>query len=253
MRVFKNAGCPLVHVLVCVPWNPMCADFNRQSGCPQHSSNLSLSLFESLTNTLTDRHEYTVLVGHQLQQKVYKHGFSPPITLERMGTYLWSRMTKTAADGWTQTMQNTPSESFVSPAVFVTRMMWKRTHELIFVFAGGHLLSQDFLPLMKPEICRGSWPSVATAISSWPRDNQNSSRLFKSVSTSAKSGSCGHRWKQFALSNIWVWKWVKIQQDAFVDKFPFQYMDWNCQNRLKHLPDSVLAEYKIKSGDTAST
>lgn len=53
-----------------------------------------------------------------------------------------------------------------------------------------HLLSHDFLLVMKPEIRRGSRPSVATAISSWPRESQKSSRLFKSVSTSAKSGSC---------------------------------------------------------------
>lgn len=57
---------------------------------------------------------------------------------------------------------------------------------------GVNLLSHDFLPVMKPDICRGSCPSVATAISSWPRDSQKSSRLFRSISTSAKSGSCTH-------------------------------------------------------------
>lgn len=56
--------------------------------------------------------------------------------------------------------------------------------------SGLNLLSHDFLPVMKPDICRGSCPSVATAISSWPRDSQKSSRLFSSIRTSAKSGSC---------------------------------------------------------------
>jgi len=56
--------------------------------------------------------------------------------------------------------------------------------------SGLNLLSHDFLPVMKPDIFRGSCPSVATAISSWPRDSQKSSRLFRSIRTSAKSGSC---------------------------------------------------------------
>lgn len=33
-------------------------------------------------------------------------------------------------------------------------------------FRVSHLLSHDFLPVMKPEILWGSWPSVSTAISS---------------------------------------------------------------------------------------
>lgn len=33
-------------------------------------------------------------------------------------------------------------------------------------FQLSHLLSHDFLPVMKPEILRGSGPSVSTAISS---------------------------------------------------------------------------------------
>lgn len=34
------------------------------------------------------------------------------------------------------------------------------------MFLLSHLLSHDFLPVMKPEILWGSWPSVSTAISS---------------------------------------------------------------------------------------
>lgn len=53
-----------------------------------------------------------------------------------------------------------------------------------------HLLSHDLLPEMYPEIWRGFGPSVSTEICSCPRDNQKSSRLFRSASTSARSESC---------------------------------------------------------------
>ncbi len=67
-----------------------------------------------------------------------------------------------------------------------------------------HLLSHDLLPEMYPEIWRGFWPSVSTEICSCPRDNQKSSRLFRSASTSAKSESCRHASENMCSSSYSV-------------------------------------------------
>lgn len=219
----------------------MCACFNgfRRSGCPQHSLNLRLSFFVSVTNTHTDRRAYTVLVAHQVQQKVHKHGFSPAIRLERMAAE--KKRTSIYRGEWQKqpqmdqhkpaTKRNTFSAASVcaASAVFhlagcdVKRDVKKRRFHLACANVldyRGHLLSQDFLPVMKPEIWRGSWPSVATAISSWPRDNQNSSRLFRSVSTSAKSGSCTD-W------NSLISKWINLKPYSFVNKCLFNTRNEN--------------------------
>lgn len=148
-----------------------------------------------------DRHAYTVLVGHKVQQKVYKHAFPTAIRLKRMETERESTsIYRTEWQIQPQMDEHKPTTKHIVVVgeLCLLPLQWREKQETRFRFCpcegvlqgGGYLLSQDFLPVMKPEICLGSWPSVATAISSWPRDNQNNSRLFRSVSTSAKSGSC---------------------------------------------------------------
>ena len=82
------------------------------------------------------------------------------------------------------------SDTASGPASVITYFDDSGDRKKTYASKGLNLLSQDFLPVMKPEICCVSCPSVATEISSWPRDSQNSSRLFRSMRTSAKSGSC---------------------------------------------------------------
>lgn len=130
--------------------------------------------FHSLTVSQTDVQKNPL--RHQTHQKVVKHGSPLAMRLERAeaqreNRYLQRKMAETATGGRAPTAPQR-----------------------------RHLLSHDFLLVMKPEICRGSRPSVATAISSWPRESQKSSRLFKSVSTSAKSGSCNRRDPFFSVA-----------------------------------------------------
>lgn len=163
---------------------------------------LSLSLFLHLSHTHADMHAQLWWATKSDRRSINTF-FSPAIRLKRiLGGKTEVFTERNDKNSHTRTTQNTFSAGRFVCCTRVLRNNWLkqfldgkkrgtgRTRSSKVFIMLQNLLSQVFLPVMKPEICRGSWPSVTTAISSWPRDNQNNSRLFRSVSTSAKSGSC---------------------------------------------------------------